>query len=142
MASYLKSIAIAYFVTLPVPSNALSPHQKGDVVNGQELRLDAGRWHVVPQCKNWMLQDVRKYASESWVEVDGSLQLMDDYRDINGRSYFMRGSFTFTASEHNEHLSWVLKSGSRFKVHAVIEDSKIDIYEFGYWGLQPGCDGK
>ena len=96
----------------------------------------------LPQCKNWMLQDVRKYAGESWVEVDGSLQLMDDYRDINGRSYFMRGSFAFTASEHNEHLSWVLKSGSRFKIHSAIEESKIDIYEFGYWGQQPACSRK
>ena len=73
MASYFKSIIIVYFVIYSAYSFALSPHQKGSVANAQVLRLDVGRWHVVPQCKNWMLQDVGKYSGESWVTVDGSL---------------------------------------------------------------------
>lgn len=128
-----------YYVLCAKSTHALSPKQWGDIVNVREHRINNGQWYGVPKGKCWMLQDIRKYHEDRWVEVEGTLQFMKDYRDLTGPSYLISGKFTFTASDHDEHLSWVLVGGSRLKLHTIKDLTVGDIYEFEYSAKESAC---
>ena len=94
---------LIFLVSFPLVCLGDSYIFEGEPTWSREKNIRVGERYVVPECRRWLLLDIKKYNSNLWLEIDGVLEIGESLREEEP-SHFLKGVFTYSNTNHPHEL--------------------------------------
>jgi hypothetical protein len=89
---------------------------------------------VVPECRKVLVQDISQLGENAWLEIEGIVQIAENFNFSASPSHFLNGKFTYSTRSGLPKQKIVVYAKSKIILRSINEEARAPIEQFSWIG--------